>query len=165
MALYQFDDEQHDADGPGRWTRIAQIVVRGLGMLLLLFGLWIALAVIAEAWSLYQDPQKIERLAKAIEHGSNLDRTLSTASSKLAVTPDEATAATPPRAAPAQIDPELGFRMTYFVAWVVAVLLLMLCGRLAIAAVKTGGELVLYDLQIKRFARELVNVASGKLPR
>ncbi|MBI2802507.1 MAG: hypothetical protein HYX63_19890 [Gammaproteobacteria bacterium] len=164
MALYQFDDD-NDGEGVGRWTRIAQIVVRGLGMVLLLVGLWIALAVISEAWSLYQDPQKIERLAKAIEHGSNLDRTLSTASSKLAITADETTATTPPRAVPVQPDPELGFRMTYFVAWVVAVLLLMLCGRLAIAAVKTGGELVLYDMQIKRFARELVNVASGKLPR
>ena len=164
MALYQFDDD-NDGEGVGRWTRIAQIVVRGLGMVLLLVGLWIALAVISEAWSLYQDPQKIERLAKAIEHGSNLDRTLSTASSKLAVSPEDPTTATAARTTSVPPDPELGFRMTYFVAWVVAVLLLMLSGRLAIAAVKTGGELVLYDMQIKRFARELVNIASGKLPR
>jgi hypothetical protein len=32
----------------------------------------------------------------------------------------------------------------------------MLVGRLAIAAIKTGGELALYDLQIKRFAKYLV---------
>ena len=164
MTRYQFDDEPNDGEGLGRWTRLAQTIVRGLGLVLLLVGLWIALAVIAEAWSLYQAPQGIERLAKAIEHGSNLDRTLSTASSRLAAVPDETTsAAQRPSSAPP--DTDLGFRMTYFVAWVVAVLLLMLSGRLAIAAVKTGGELVLYDLHIKRFARELVNVASGKTPR
>ncbi len=43
----------------------------------------------------------------------------------------------------------------------IAILLLMLIGRLAIAAVKTGGELALYDLQIKRFAKYLTEQASG----
>ena len=162
---YEFDDDQAGFE-LGRWTQLAQTVVRGLGFVLLLVGLWIALAVIAEAWSLYKEPQGIERLAKAIERGSNLDRTLSTASSRLAVTPDETTVApTAQRSAPAPADPELGFRLTYFVAWLVAVLLLMLSGRLAIAAVKTGGELVLYDVQIKRFARELVRASNGKTPR
>ena len=44
----------------------------------------------------------------------------------------------------------------------VAILLLMLIGRLSIAAVKAGGELVLYDLHIKRFVRELLREAGGK---
>jgi len=37
----------------------------------------------------------------------------------------------------------------------------MLVGRLAIAPIKTGGELALYDLQIKRFAKYLAQQSSG----
>jgi hypothetical protein len=50
----------------------------------------------------------------------------------------------------------LGFRLSYFVAWVISLLLLMLIGRLAIAAIKTGGELVLYDRHVQQLAREIV---------
>jgi hypothetical protein len=32
-------------------------------------------------------------------------------------------------------------------------------GGLAMSAIKTGGQLALYDLQVKRFAREVLNEA------
>jgi hypothetical protein len=161
VARYQFEPE---SDGPGilaRGTQIAHAVVRGCGFVLLAVGLWIALAVIAEAWSLYQEPQRIERFAVAIEQGSHLDRALAATSSGRATTGEEGL---PPAdlleqvpTAKASAAPEsTSFRLSYFVAWIVIILLLMLIGRLAIAAVKTGGELVLYDLQIKRFVRELL---------
>jgi hypothetical protein len=35
-------------------------------------------------------------------------------------------------------------------------LLLLLIARIGLGAIKTGGELVLYDMQIKRFAKMLV---------
>ena len=41
-------------------------------------------------------------------------------------------------------------------AWLIAILLLLLVGRLAIAAVRTGGELALYDVQVKKLARALI---------
>lgn len=163
MARYQFEP---DADGEGllsRGTQIAHVVVRTCGFVLLAVGLWIALAVIAEAWSLYQAPQRVERFAVAIEQGSHLDRALAASSTGRATAGDDAStpvdgldraqAGEPPvRGAPESSS----FRLSYFVAWIITILLLMLIGRLAIAAVKTGGELVLYDLQIKRFVRELM---------
>ena len=153
MARYQFDDEQQRTDWSARGASLSQAAVRGFGFLLMLVGLWISLAVIAEAWSLYRQPVKIERFARAIEQGSNLDLTLSRAAGGNQV-PQEAAAGgmpvTPPAAPPAP-----GFRLSYFVAWIIAILLLLLVGRLAIAAVKTGGELVLYDSQFKKFARAL----------
>ncbi len=155
MARYQFND---DAESRGEWlergTSVTQLVVRGFGLVLMVIGLWIALAVLSEAWSLYKIPANIERFAQAIEEGSNLDHTLSSTSRAL----------TPSEEAPAEIlegtqdaagPIAAGFRLSYFVAWVLAILLLMLVGRLAIAAIKAGGELVLYDVHIKRFAREL----------
>jgi hypothetical protein len=50
-------------------------------------------------------------------------------------------------------------RLSYFIAWPIVMLLLLLVGRLAMAAIKTGGELALYDVQIRRFARELMREA------
>lgn len=146
MTRYQFEPEASTDGILAQGTRIAHIVVRACGFVLLTVGLWIALAVIGEAWSLYQSPERIERFATAIERGSHLDRALASTSTA----PDIEGEAAP-------VAPS--FRLTYFVAWVIAILLLLLIGRLAIAAVKTGGELVLYDLHIKRFVRELVREA------
>lgn len=156
MARYQFNDDTVGPDWSERGTQFSQFVTRGFGFVLMLVGLWISLAVIAEAWSLYRNPAGIERLAQAIERGSHLDRALSRADA-----PDRS--ALVDGAAPADGD-VLGFRMTYFVAWVIAILLLMLVGRLALGAVKTGGDLVLYEAQIKKLARELVREAArGRL--
>lgn len=158
MARYQFNEEEARSDWSAWGSRASHTVVRGFGFVLMLVGLWISLAVIAEAWSLYKQPAKIDRLAQAIEQGSNLDQTLSRASQSTQQ-PSEAAAAT---AAPAAATGQAGFRMTYFVAWIIAILLLMLVGRLSIAAVKTGGELVLYDGQFRKFARELVREAAKR---
>ncbi|PCH64700.1 MAG: hypothetical protein COC04_03320, partial [Gammaproteobacteria bacterium] len=47
-------------------------------------------------------------------------------------------------------------RVSYFLAWIIAILLLMVIGGLASSAIRTGGQLALYDLQVKRFANELI---------
>ncbi|TDJ64652.1 MAG: hypothetical protein E2O36_01310, partial [Proteobacteria bacterium] len=154
MARYQFDDVGQPSNWIENTTQIAQLVVRSVGFILMFVGLWIGLKVINEAWSLYQQPQNIERFARAIEMGSNLDKALSAANPrKSSIDP------TMPNATGDQIqeiNAALGFRLSYFVAWVIAILLLMLVGRLSIAAIKTGGELALYDLQIKHFAKVLI---------
>jgi disulfide bond formation protein DsbB len=158
MARYPFNEDNTAPDWRERGQGLTQFIVRGFGFVLMLVGLWISLAVIAEAWSLYKNPANIERLAKAIERGSNLDHALSRAGQPERSTLEDAA---PDGAASAEM---LGFRMTYFVAWIIAILLLMLVGRLALGAVKTGGELVLHDVQIKQFARELVRETARLRP-
>ena len=163
MARYQFEPESEAEGILSRGTQIAHTVVRACGFVLLSVGLWIALAVIAEAWSLYQKPQKVERFALAIEQGSHLDRALANTTSGRALASEEdapaelgARARVTPATGAADNPEGASFRLSYFVAWILIILLLMLIGRLAIAAVKTGGELVLYDLHVKRFVRELL---------
>ena len=73
MVRFQFEDDAAPTTGLERVSHYAQTAVRGGGFVLLIVGLWIALAVISEAWSLYRNPQQILRLADAIEQGSNLD--------------------------------------------------------------------------------------------
>ena len=164
MARFQFDTDP-ESQPLERTTQRAQTLVRGSGFLLLIVGLWIALAVIIEAWSLYRNPQQIVRMADAIEQGSNLDHSLAKANQGLAAgAPDERdtdAAAVPSSVAADAAVKGPSFRLSYFAAWLIAILLLMLIGRLALGAVKTGGELVLYDLHIKRFVRELMREASS----
>ena len=99
--------------------------------------------------ALYKNPQNIERFAQAIEKGSNLDKAIASVKGNSDKQAEDG----------ASQVAELGFRLSYFAAWVLAILLLMLVGRLALAAVKTGGELALYDMQIKKFAKLLAQEA------
>jgi hypothetical protein len=130
---------------------VLSIVVRMCGLLLLFIGLWIAIQVFSEALALYKDPANIERMATAIEAGSNIDKSLIPIRDSL-LGEDET-------ASEASSAPEVnatGFRISYFIAWVVDLLLLLLLARIAVMAIKTGGELALYDAQVKRLAREIV---------
>lgn len=154
MARYRFDDTAEDESTSGlvsRGSDAAILIVRAFGFVLMLIGFFIAVRIMLEAWGLYVDPNGIEPFARAIEQGSGLDRTIA------------ASVSGDPAAAPEQAaSPEgANLRLSYFIAWFVAILLLMLVGRLAIAAMRAGGELVLYDVPLKRFIREL-NRASGR---
>ncbi|NNM01438.1 MAG: hypothetical protein HKO62_11855 [Gammaproteobacteria bacterium] len=151
MARYQFNDDTAPADMTDRATTIMQSAVRGFGILLLLVGLFITLKVVFEAWALYRDPGRIEAFAVAIEKGSNLDRALMPVRDEVDANQSGA-AADAASGAP---------RVSYFVAWVLALLLLMLVGRLALGAVRVGGELALYDMYVKKFVRELVRQSAG----
>ena len=146
MSRFQFDDVSEQNSWTDRSTDVTHVVVRAFGFLLMIVGLWIGLKAINEAWGLYQQPENIERFALAIEKGSNLDQAISSVRSAGAESnaPENQ-----------QRESVLGFRLSYFAAWMLAILLLMLVGRLALAAVKTGGELALYDMQIKKFAKML----------
>ena len=127
---------------------ILSIVVRMCGLLLLFIGMWIAIQVFSEALSLYHDPDNIERMATAIEAGSNIDKSIAPIRDSLL---DEEGAK---QNSEASAD---GFRISYFIAWIIDLLLLLLLARIAIMAVKTGGELALYDAQIKKFARQILS--------
>ena len=170
MARYQFADEtdSEEAGWESRTYQISMLVVRAIGVVLLLVGLWIGLRVIGEAWALYDNPDRIQRFAKAVERGSNLDKSLVTASSKQPTSgkesfqyrSDEADAERSD-AEQSNLTPSTEFKLSYFAAWAIAILLLMLIGRLAMSAIKTGGELALYDLQLKHLVKGLVQQAAS----
>ncbi len=149
---YSDRDEPDEGTRFSTITQFTEIFVRLAGVLLLLVGLVIGIEVVVEAWDLYRSPEHIERFSWAIEQGSNLDRSIASftvsrlPSSKDNELPDQSdrSSATEP------------LKLSYFLAWVIVILLLMLIGRLALAAIRTGGELALYDREVKRFARTLL---------
>lgn len=159
--MYEFDDnnepETESAKSSARSLNetsqdVLSIVVRMCGLLLLFIGLWIAIQVFSEALALYKDPATIERMAIAIETGSNIDKSIVPLRESLLGEDENGV----------QIEQTTDnnattFRISYFIAWVVDLLLLLLLARIAIMAVKTGGELALYDAQVKKLARHIVN--------
>lgn len=158
MARHSLPTDDDADDWVDQGSRLLNLLVRASGFVLLGVGFFVALMVIASAWSLYEQPARIEAFAREIERGSNLDLTLSQAvaagreqvEADLAARP-EFGAAAPPAATPAP-----GFRLSYFIAWLLAILLLLLIGRLALGAVRTGGELALYDVKVGKLARALL---------
>ena len=117
---------------------IIGLVVRLMGVALLCVGIAVALKVISEAFALYNQPQVIERFAQAIETGSNLDAVLA---------PDplpEGGTAAPRRGAAAPL------RLSYFAAWVVVLMLLVVVSGIAMSVVATGGRLALGDLTLRK---------------
>ena len=142
-------------ENTSKTTDFLSILVRSLGLIMLIIGLYIGIKVIFEAWKLYEEPQRIERLADAIDNGSHLDNAISSiTSSALDVKKPMDDSA---RAQVSNTDDSL--RVSYFLAWFLAVLLLLIISGLAMSAIKTGGQLALYDLEVKRFARQLIEEA------
>ena len=159
MARFEFKQDPPDEDWLDHGTRLLNLIVRGLGLVLLLIGLIVALTVIVSAWSLYTNPENIEVLARAVERGSNLDLTLANVTQAGQQQLDPGVLAADGAAAPAAgtaTPAQPAFRFSYFAAWLIAILLLLLRGRLSIAAVRTGGELALYDIQVKKLAQALI---------
>lgn len=167
MAQFKFKSDDRDEIRSERKTTMKQentspatdfmsFCVRLMGMFMLIAGLWLGVKLIVEVWALYKAPQNIERLADYIEKGSHLDKALGSFSSKRPQRVKEKEGLLDEPVATSKKADDESLRITYFIAWIIAIFLLMLIGRLALGAIKTGGELALYDLQVKRFARLLI---------
>jgi hypothetical protein len=158
--MYKFDnnkEEETETSEPAMSSfneaskDVMSIIVRFCGLMLLFIGLWIAIQVFNEALALYKDPANIERVAIAIEAGSNIDKSIIPIRNTLLGEEKSET-----ETAAISKEKTDGFRISYFIAWVVDLLLLLLLARISLTAIKTGGELALYDAQIKKFARQIV---------
>jgi hypothetical protein len=155
MPRFEFDQGGNEGDWVDQSSRLMSLVVRLCGLTLLFVGFVMALLVIWNAWALYAEPVRIENLARAVERGSNLDLTLSKATTAGHRQPQQGADATNSTRTGLG-DAEPGLRFSYFIAWLIGILLLMLIGQLSIAAVRTGGELALYDVKVGKLARALL---------
>ena len=111
--------------------------VRLIGLALLCVGIAVALKVVSEAFLLYNQPQSIERFALAVERGSNLDAALAP------VEEADGTEASSRRGPPP-------LRLSYFAAWIVVLMLLLVVSGIAMSIIVTGGRLALGGLTLGR---------------
>ncbi|MFO1434967.1 MAG: hypothetical protein U1F34_00810 [Gammaproteobacteria bacterium] len=150
MAQYQFENSADAGSGAAAFAQSSMNwLVRLAGLVLLGVGLWAAIGVINEAWAIYNAPRqsRVDAIAVAIDEATHVDSVLSPPARADVSNADP----TKPAAKPME-----SFRLSYFIAWPIVMLLLLLVGRLSMAAIKTGGELALFDVQFRRFARDLV---------
>jgi hypothetical protein len=138
-------------ESPPRALGIVQqllaVLVRLLGLCFLVVGIGAAVVILNEAWMLYQEPERIDRFALAIERGSNLDK-IFTLSGGEAEGGEEAAAAAPATGG--------NFRPSYFAGWFLVLLMMLVASIVAISAVSAGGRLVLYDTDIRQLSRAVV---------
>jgi disulfide bond formation protein DsbB len=113
-------------------------IVRAAGVALVLVGLWAGVKVVFEAWGLYRDPAAVDRLARVIDRASHVDTLLAPRPGAPAGTGE-----TGARATPAPQSSEEAFKPSYFLAWTLAILMLLLVGKLASWTVHAGGKLAL----------------------
>lgn len=150
-----YNDRDEPATEPDARIGIAQLAlsaaVRLIGVAVLCVGVWAGVKVIVEAWALYEQPQRIERFATAIQAGSNLDGLIGNL--VVASAPEGESGAA---AAARRGEPGGTLRLSYFAAWFIALLLIFVIGALAMTAVTTGGQLALYDLQVRRYSRAVI---------
>lgn len=130
-----------EPEPPGVIEIVVSAVVRLIGIAVLLVGVLVGVKVVLEAWALYEDPARIESFAQAVDAGSNLDGLVAGISQS--VGGEAATRGG-------------SLRLSYFAAWFIVLLLIFVVGSLAMAAITTGGQLALYDLQFRRYSRHVL---------
>ena len=127
------------------------LLVRLLGLFLLLAGMALGLMALQEAWLLYREPERIARFHQAVETGAHLDkalgellaRQLSAAGTSTGLATEteenEDVETVQPKA------PGTEMSVSYFAAWILVMLVLLMVGRIAFGAVAAGAELALRD--------------------
>ena len=120
------------------------------GLLLLLTGMAAALFTVQEAWNLYESPERVNRFARQVETDTGLDRQVSQVMFGLTDKQSDAgePAAIDGNAAAAQDRPDI--RLTYFISWILIILVLSLLVRVSLAMAHTGSKILLHDLRKER---------------
>ena len=150
------------------FQQLLAVLVRLMGLCFLVVGMGAAVIILREAWTLYQEPVRIERFAVAIEHGSNLDKIFTLDGGEIGQTGQtgqtaeqdnaagEAAGDSSSQAAAPDAEASAHFRPSYFAAWFLVLLLMLVASITAIAAVSAGGRLVLFDTDIRQLSRAVV---------
>ncbi|MEM7251239.1 MAG: hypothetical protein AAF493_07450 [Pseudomonadota bacterium] len=121
------DTPETAADRFRSWLAVGAAV---LGVVVLVVGVFFGLKVLTEAWALYQEPERILRIARAVEAGSHVDQALQSS-------------------VPGAEVGE-GVKVSYLLAWFVACALMFVCGALSFWAITAGGGLALHGFGRKR---------------
>ncbi len=137
------------------------ILARVIGVIMLVLGLWSGVKVVLEAWSLYQNPARIERFAQIVARSSNLDKALPMARQHAKQATEGAAAGADTAEAPA----ESALKLSYFIAWVIVIPLLLVIGLISMWSIKTGGDLALYKAfaDLGRRPRQALSVTANTL--
>jgi len=140
----------------GILQQLLAVLVRLLGLCFLVVGIGAAVVILHEAWMLYQEPDRIDRFALAIERGSNLDKIFALSGSETVTTSEQGESAGSAPSSPGPSSDSANLRLSYFAGWFLVLLLMLVASITAISAVSAGGRLVLFDTDIRQLSRAVV---------
>jgi hypothetical protein len=144
---------------------ITAILVRLVGVVVLVVGLFVGLLVLHTAWNLLQKPETILPFAQEIETRSQLNAFIHSWCQILLTVLHEYTAMASTRVVfsaktIAALENGLKLDLSYFAAWGLTVIVLLLIGRIAFWTLSTGAQVALAstnsERQIKLIVRELI---------
>lgn len=135
--MYKFTDKDNETQVETvKEKDVLLLFVRVMGICLFLIGLWAAVHTLLEALSLYKDPGKVAQFASYIEQGMGKPEINSTPA-QAEINPGD----------PASIGQGIlnnsNKELTYFIAWVISLLLLFLIASIAFSCIRTGANIVM----------------------
>ena len=101
----------------GILQQLLAVLVRLLGLCFLVVGIGAAVVILHEAWMLYQEPERIDRFAVAIERGSNLDKIFALSSNETVKTSQQEDSAGSAPSSSAASAESANLRLSYFAGW------------------------------------------------
>jgi hypothetical protein len=113
--------------------RLQELTLTGFGITLLAIGLLVTIKLLTTVWGLFHDHAIIISLTTEFEKHSHLNQVVQQTLKLFLPSSAEAQQA---------IEPILQLNITYFAAWVVAILLLGLIGHLTALILSTGAKLL-----------------------
>ena len=125
--------------GPNIFSALTGLI-RIIGIVILIIGLWTALKVVYEAWELYKEPGKIEVRAKEVEKAAHINSFIRKALANKGE----------------NLDAKDSPNISYFATWAIAVILLLVIARIGIWAIVAGGKLVVYNGETEKVARAMI---------
>jgi predicted PurR-regulated permease PerM len=113
--------------------RFQELTLTGFGIILLVIGLFVSVKLLTTVWNLFHDHTIIISLTAEFEKHSHLNQILQQTLKQYLPSSAEAHQA---------MEPILQLNITYFAAWVVAILLLGLIGHITALMLSTGAKLL-----------------------
>ena len=106
--------------------RVVEMLVRLTGVVVLGAGVVLGAVVIGEAWNLYQAPQRISTFAEQVESASGVDQAMHGLLGRGS-------------------DPAAGLHLSYYLSWIIVLLLLSLLTRVAFGCMREGSRMALWQ--------------------
>lgn len=141
-----------------QWSNLFETIVRLVGAVIMIVGVVVALQVLRHAWDLFNDHASVVAFGEKIEKASNLNNAFNTLlgeslaefrlHARQVFDPNNANNQQPA----ARFEP---WNLSYFVAWFVKILLLLLIARIGFWAMSEGGKLALVSLGERTLAKNM----------
>ena len=142
------------------------MILRTIGLIVLLVGVYWGLKIINEAWSFYKNPAKIEKYVEIVEQATDankfsasvcrfLHKALSQNMSNLSSFKVGGREVQVKRKQ-GELPPLHPIKLSYFSTWCLLIILWLVIGRIAFLAITTGGKLTIYNADVERTAKAMV---------